>query len=146
MSVRMSELYSKVSKIFIDINELDDLLSSYLSFYPTKADIIDPARKALFEIRSAVSLYNSSFEYNEKYGSIKYNINKLMPQTREHEQAKDRMLDLVEKIEQGINQLPHPETGGKPKTRKGRKSRKGRKGRKSRKSRKYRKSRKVRRY
>ena len=149
MSVRMSELYSKVSKIFIDINELDDLLSSYLSFYPTKADIIDPARKALFEIRSAVSLYNSSFEYNEKYGSIKYNINKLMP-NNEHEQIKPRMLDLVEKIEQEIheffefyNQFPLPETGGKPKTKKSRKGRKGRKGRKSRKSRK---SRKVRRY
>jgi hypothetical protein len=59
------------------------------------------------------------------------------------EEIKPRMLDLVEKIEQGINQFPLPETGGKPKTRKGRKSRKGRKGRKSRKSRK---SRKVRRY
>ena len=134
------------TKIVADIYDLDDLLRRYQLRYDEQIDITTPTLKALDEIKFAVIRDNSSFEYNEKYGSIKYNINKLMPQTREHEQAKDRMLDLVEKIEQGINQLPHPETGGKPKTRKGRKSRKGRKGRKSRKSRKYRKSRKVRRY
>jgi len=131
------------SKILADINDLEELLRRYVLRYSEQIDITAPTIKALLEIRSAVVGGNSSFEYNEKYGSIKYNINKLMPQTREHEQAKDRMLDLVEKIEQGINQFPHPETGGKPKTRKGRKSRKSRKSRKYRKSRK---SRKVRRY
>jgi len=137
----MFELDSKKSKIVLDINELDEFLSSYLSFYERQGDIIEPTRKALLEIRTAVRGNNSSFEYNEKYGSIKYNINKLVP-NNEHEQIKPRMLDLLEKIEQQIheyfefyNLAPHAVTGGKRKSRKSRKSRKGRKGRKGRKSR-----------
>jgi hypothetical protein len=138
---RMFELDSKKSKIVLDINELDEFLSSYLYFYETQGDIIEPTRKALLEIRNAVRGNNSSFEYNEKYGSIKYNINKLLP-NNEHEYIKPRMLDLLEKIEQQIheyfefyNLAPHAVTGGKRKSRKSRKSRKGRKGRKGRKSR-----------
>ena len=137
----MFELDSKKSKIVLDINELDEFLSSYLYFYETQGDIIEPTRKALLEIRNAVRGNNSSFEYNEKYGSIKYNINKLLP-NNEHEYIKPRMLDLLEKIEQQIheyfefyNLAPHAVTGGKRKSRKSRKSRKGRKGRKGRKSR-----------
>jgi hypothetical protein len=140
-----------ISKILADIYDLDGLLIRYQVIqaqYHNTQDaqrdiryIIDPILKALKEIKFAVIGYNFSFEYNEKFGSIKYNINKLMPIN--DEEIKPRMLDLVEKIEQGINQFPHPETGGKPKTRKGRKSRKSRKSRKYRKSRK---SRKVRRY
>jgi hypothetical protein len=137
------ELNSKKAKIVLDINELDELLSSYLSFYEAQKDIIDPARKALLEIRTALLSNNSSIEYDEKYGSIKDNINKLLPNS-EHEQIKPRMLDLLEKIEQKIheyfefyNVIPQV-TGGKRKTRKSRKSRRSRKGRKSRKSRKVR--------
>jgi len=137
----MFELDSKKSKIVLDINELDEFLSSYLSFYERQGDIIEPTRKALLEIRNAVRGNNSIFEYNEKYGSIKYNINKLLP-NNEHEYIKPRMLDLLEKIEQQIheyfefyNLAPHAVTGGKRKSRKSRKSRKGRKGRKGRKSR-----------
>ena len=145
----MSELHSKLNKIIRDINELDELLSSYLSLYAPQKDIIDPARKALLEIRSAVRGDNSIFEYDEKYGSINDNINKLLPNS-EHQQIKPRMLNLVEKIEQQIheyfefyNLAPYAVTGGKRKTKKPRRSIKSRKGRKSRKSRKFRK---VRRY
>ena len=140
----MFELNSKQSKIVLDINELDEILSSYLSFYEAQKDIIDPARKALLEIRTALLSNNSSIEYDEKYGSIKDNINKLLP-NREHEQIKPRMVDLLEKIQQKIheyfefyNMAPHAETGGKRKTKKSRKNRKSRKGRKGRKSRKVR--------
>jgi hypothetical protein len=138
MDDRMFEIYSNRTKIVSDIDDLDNLLRRYRRSHFEQIDIIDPARKALNEIKFAVIGEYVGFEYNEKYGSIKYNISKLMPIN--DEEIKPRMLDLVEKIEQGINQFPLPETGGKPKTRK---SRKGRKGRKSRKSRK---SRKVRRY
>jgi len=144
MDDRIFELGSKKSKIILDINELDELLSSYLSFYAPQKDIIDPARKALLEIRSAVRGDNSIFEYNEKYGSIKYNINNLTPNS-EHAQIKPRLLNLVEKIEQQIheyfefyNLAPHAVTGGKRKTKKSKKSRKGRKSRRSRNSRKVR--------
>ena len=137
----MFEIYSKKNKILSDIDDLDNLLIRYRRSHFVQIDIIDPARKALNEIKFAVMREHVGFEYNEKYGSIKYNISKLMPIN--DEEIKPRMLDLVEKIEQGINQFSHPETGGKRKTKKSRKSRKTRK---SRKSRKYRKSRKVRRY
>ena len=132
-----------------DIDRLVNYMRNYRARYEGQKDIIDPLTKALLEIKTAFNSLNSTFEYNEKFGSIMYNVNKLQPD-EDDEVKKTRMLEIIKDLETNVdryfnlvNQVDLEMLGGKRKTRKGRKSRKSRK---SRKYRKYRKSRKVRRY
>jgi hypothetical protein len=114
--------------------------------------MIYPSIKALLEIQYAFNRDRLNFDYNERYGIIKYNINKLQPEN-ESDEVKT-MIEILKTIElyiafyiKSVRELPDPEvetdsgTGGKRKSRKSRKSIKGIKSRKTRKSRKSRRAR-----